>query len=449
VITGYRMIAMLLLSPVLCGMAIVRPFAGLIALVIMYYTRPDVWGPPWFRPQMWLTVAVGIGWIAQGRPIRFPPLLRVAAVIAALCFVNAAFAVDTRAVALDTALVILKLFVVMVFTVNLVDTPERAHSFLWANVVGMIYNLKAIYVEGLSSGGVSDDRVDVGVGQGGGANYIAMILAMTLPFLYMRILNGRGWERFLAISLAPLYVVGIVLTGSRGGFLSLGAVAMVMLFKSNRKGLGAAVLCAMLLLFVVVVPAESIARFKQGVGVEGERDRSAEGRIRLWVAAVEMFVEYPLLGVGLDNYQHLSPKYVGVYAGKGEHKYIPGVKGRGFVTHSTWFQMLAEGGILLSIPFFLMFPMAWSTLRKVARSGLSPPAGPVLREQALVLEGAFVGFVVSSTFGSHFKIDFMWWYFGAVAALWLIAKDQALREAARGGAKAARPAARRPVEAVP
>ena len=31
--------------------------------------------------------------------------------------------------------------------------------------------------------------------------------------------------------------------------------------------------------------------------------------------------------------------------------------------------------------------------------------------------------MVSSTFGSHFKIDFMWWYFGAIAALALISKD--------------------------
>jgi O-antigen ligase len=271
---------------------------------------------------------------------------------------------------------------------------------------------------------VSDDRVDVGVGQGGGANYIAMILTMTLPFLYMRTLNGRGWERWVGALLAFLYLIGIVLTGSRGGFLSLGAVALYMLFMSNRKVLGSAVLGLMLLVFAIIVPAESIDRFKQGVGVEGQRDTSAESRLKLWKAALQMFFEHPVLGVGLDNYQALSPRYVGVYAGRGEHPYVPGVKGRGFVTHSTWFQILAEGGVVLSVPFFLMFLMGWLALRRVRRMPMPQGTRDTVREQALVLEGVFVAFVVSSTFGSHFKIDFMWWYFGAIAALLLIAKEQ-------------------------
>jgi O-antigen ligase len=431
---------MFFISPILCLTALARPYIGLLSLVMMYYFRPPIWAAPtWFRPQMWLTAAIGIGWLAQARVIKFPPLMKMAAIIVLLCFFNAFFAVDDRKTSVDAAQIILKLVVVMLFTVNLVDTPKKFRWFLWANVLGMIYNLKAIFVQGFEGSSVSAERVDVGVGQGGGANYIAMILTMTLPFLYVRILNGRKWERWACAGLAAMYVMGIVVTGSRGGFLSLGAVVLYMLFRSNRKVLGAFILGCLLVIFAILIPTQSVERFKQGVGVEGQRDTSAESRIKLWKAAITMFLERPVLGVGLDNYQRISPRYVGVFASKGELKYEPGMKGRGFVTHSTWFQTLAEGGLLIAIPFFLMFLVTAVTLRRVRRAPLPPGVREFYGESALVLEGIFVAFVVSSTFGSHFKIDFMWWYFGAVAALKLLADAQvrSLFAAARGERRAA------------
>jgi hypothetical protein len=63
------------------------------------------------------------------------------------------------------------------------------------------------------------------------------------------------------------------------------------------------------------------------------------------------------------------------------------------------------------------------------------------------LQGIFIAFIVSSTFGSHFKIDFMWWYFGAAGALQLITESevrkvalQRRREAALAASEPAEPA---------
>ena len=179
------------------------------------------------------------------------------------------------------------------------------------------------------------------------------------------------------------------------------------------------------MIFVLCIPEREVERFNQGIGVEGQRDRSAESRLQLWSAAWTMFQEHPMTGVGLDNFQILSPRYAGFSArGKGEVKYEPGkAVGRGFVAHSTWFQMLAEGGLIVSIPFFLMFPVAFLTLRGVKKRSRGPPGGQELVQQAVALEGALIAFMVSSTFGSNFKIDFMWWYFGGIAALGLISKS--------------------------
>jgi O-antigen ligase len=417
--TSVRLIFMLLISPVICGVALVKPFIGLCGLVFMYYFRPDVWNPPgWYRPQLWYTIAVGVGWIVHLKNVRFPPLIIVATLVVTLTYVTAPFAIADTVVAEKTSLIVLKLATIMLFTVNLVDTPKKLHWFLWANIAGMVYNLKAIFQHGFSGG--LEDRVDVAVGQGGGANYLAMILTMSIPFLYMRVLNARGTERLIAIVLTPLYLFAVVLTGSRAGFISLAAVCLYLLFRSNKKLLGTGVIACLTILFVILLPESFVDRFNQGLGIEGKRDRSAESRIMLWRAAVTMFQEHPLKGVGIENFQSLSPRYSGFFASKGETPYEPGKVGRGYVAHSTWLQMLAEGGLLISVPFFLLFVMVFVITRRVKKAPFPDPLQRELAERAVTFEGMFIAFIISSTFGSHFKIDFMWWYLGAVAALAVI-----------------------------
>jgi O-antigen ligase len=421
---GLRLIAMLLISPVICATALLRPFVGLCLLVIMYYFRPDVYeAPAWFRPQLWYTIAVGVGWLTHLKGLKFPPLLALAYLVVGLFWLLSPLAEGNPDVARASAGVVFKLVIVMMFTVNLVDTPRKMHWFLWSNIIGMVYNLKAIIL----GGGGEHQRVDVAVGQGGGANYIGMVMAMSVPWLYMRVLNAKGIERLCAIGLAPLYILAIVLTGSRAGFLSLGAVGLYMLFRSNKKLIGSAVLAVFAVIFVLVIPEHEVERFNQGLGVEGKRDRSAESRLQLWQAAIRMFDEHPITGVGLDNYAIFSPRYAGFSArGKGEIAYEPGMSvGKGFVTHSTWFQMLAEGGLVVGVPFFLMFPVAFLTLRGVKKRAKRFRGGAEVFQQAVALEGALIAFMVSSTFGSHFKIDFMWWYLGAVAALGIVARQLA------------------------
>ena len=164
--------------------------------------------------------------------------------------------------------------------------PQKMHWFLWANVIGMVYNLKAILLGGLTG----NERVDVAVGQGGGANYIAMIMSMSLPFLYLRVLNAKGFERFVAIVLRRLYVFAIV----RHRFARRlpeppRAVGLYLLFRSNRKLLGArsSWRASRSSSSLVDPRARASSASTRGSGVEGKRDRSAESRLQLWSAAMD------------------------------------------------------------------------------------------------------------------------------------------------------------------
>jgi O-antigen ligase len=162
---------------------------------------------------------------------------------------------------------------------------------------------------------------------------------------------------------------------------------------------------------------------KQGIGPAEQRDFAAQSRILLWKASWTMFRQNPVLGKGLDNYQLLSPQYVGFYAGPTPRRYTPGSTGPGFVAHSTWFQALGEGGIVMSIPLFALFPMAFYFLWRARRVALKPPWRQEFYVLSIAMAGLWIAFCVASTFGSLLKIDFLWWYMGLTAAIHLTARD--------------------------
>lgn len=423
-----RFAFMLVTTPTACGIALWRPFWGLICLVFLYYFRPEVWNAPtWFRPIFWITVAVAVGWATRERVFRWHPLMSLSIAVLIGHLASSMTAVDDPNRALDCTITLSKLIVVQFLAIQLVDTPKKVSLYLWANVLGMIWNTKTVLYLGLTGAGVTEDmRVDVGVGQGGGANYLAMIFVMFLPILIMKFQNGSRRERTLSIMLLPLMTLCVVFTGSRSGFIGVGAVMLHQLFRSNRKVLGFVSIVVMAVVGYLFTPDSHWDRFQQGVGTEDKRrDFAAQSRLLLWKAGMQMWRDYPILGVGPDNFTSLSPQYAGFYAGREAERYTPGVKKAGMVAHNTWVQTLAEGGIISAFPFLMMFFLVFYYLRKSRR--IVPKHWPEYREfylNSVIIEGMFIAFVVCAFFGSYIKIDFLWWHMGVVSALVLMAESR-------------------------
>ncbi len=353
-----RFIFMILYTPTACAVSIARPFYGLLMLVFLYYFRPDIWNAPnWFRPILWITIAVAIGWGLRVRNFRFHPIMAVSLLVLLGTIASSMFASGNREVALAGTWILTKLIVVQFLTLQLVDTPQKVRQFVWANVFGMLWNLKSIIVIGVRGGDV--ERVNVAVGQGGGANYLALVLIMSMPFLAMRFQNGMRREKLFISVLFPFYILGAVFTGSRGGILQLIAVMGFLVLKSNKKLVSMSIATMAGIIVLLFLPQKQWDRLRQGMGPEEKRDFAAQSRILLWKAGWTMFREDPILGKGMDNFSILSPRYTGFYGGRSPKKYTPGSTGKGFVAHSTWFQTLGEGGMAVSLPYFALFPMAF------------------------------------------------------------------------------------------
>ena len=147
----------------------------------------------------------------------------------------------------------------------------------------------------------------------GHPNLLAAYLVMALPLIVHNGMQALKRERrpaaLLCGAIAVASVVAVVLTLSRGGWLALGATALVMGFgwgwlaekgavrKGVLIGLGALVTCAVL--FFVLVPLGVLGT----VADRGGQFADAGGRQYIWKAAWEIFQDRPALGSGVDTFQ--------------------------------------------------------------------------------------------------------------------------------------------------
>ena len=174
----------------------------------------------------------------------------------------------------------------------------------------------------------------------GDGNDLAWSLAICLPFIiYLYFVAKRGLSRLAFIGAGLIFVLGIILTGSRGAFLSLIGALGYMVFNSRRKAASIAAVVVIGLGALALAPDSYIDRI-QSIG-SYEEDSSALGRIMAWKAAMRMAVGDPL-GVGAGNF---NTAYGRVYRPQqpDERIYAPM---RWISPHSIYFLVLGEYGII-------------------------------------------------------------------------------------------------------
>ncbi|MCK9531709.1 MAG: O-antigen ligase family protein [Gammaproteobacteria bacterium] len=224
-------------------------------------------------------------------------------------------------------------------------------------------------------------------------NDLALVLVACLPFAAVRVFATQGKRRWAFLALTAVFAVGVLATGSRGGFLGLMAVTGFLLFKEMpvRGRFGFAAKIAVLLLVGSVALAlthdtvwqriASLANLEQDYNISSDR-----GRLAIWGRALHTISERPW-GVGLMAFAAAE----GVGGGNYQE------------AHNALIQVAAELGLLgllVYVGFYL------NAFRSLARRYETPPgsAGPPdllsheLMTQAVALRAALVGFFVTSFF---------------------------------------------------
>jgi hypothetical protein len=258
--------------------------------------------------------------------------------------------------------------------------PTLRHIMWTLAIVGGVMGSMAIYQEltgnydqqfgGImqrnTSYGYEDQGLDDGVvrerekvrvahragGPLGGPNRCAQILLTMLPLslLLVWIEKSRN-AKLLAAAFSALTLAGVLLTYSRGGFVSLvGLVLLLFLFGYLRVRQLIVGAVAVFFLLVAIAPGY-IARIESVTGLsritseaqveKKQGDSTIRGRLTEMLAAFNVFLDYPILGVGPGQY---SPYYSLEYMANPEiqFRHIESTRR----AHILYFELAAETGIV-------------------------------------------------------------------------------------------------------
>ncbi len=282
-----------------------------------------------------------------------------------------------------------KYLAAFVVAANVLDTRRRIrHAMAAVALATLIPALGAItsyiagehLVEGTRAGWL---------GVFGNPNFLAYHLVVSTPLaLALRDATPagphRGLVRFGWILTVGVFAAAILLTGSRGGALGLGAVLLFWLVRALARGRVAIGAAAAVIVALLMTPASPLSRAETRSTLSGEVDASAQGRIDAWRTATRIVYDRPILGVGAGAF---LPAY---------EAYAPGDAGEARTTHNSFAMIAAELGLPALTLFCLALLGAMLGLGRVARSAPPRPAS-----LARGLQTAVFGFVVCSLTGGY------------------------------------------------
>lgn len=219
-------------------------------------------------------------------------------------------------------------------------------------------------------------------------NDLALIMMFPLAFALARVVYRRSMmEGVLAAASVAIILSAIIFTQSRGAIIGLLAIFAVLLhqrYKSAVQGLVVVVIAGALL-----VTAMGIGSRSAGVVDEDGVDESSQHRLDAWKTAINMVAARPLTGIGISNFPDLYYSYTNYW------------HNRSVAVHSTWFQVLAELGV---IGFGIFVAMIWTSFKINAHSLnllRQSRAPPVLISTAVGLQAALAGTCAAGTFLSQ------------------------------------------------
>jgi O-antigen ligase len=180
------------------------------------------------------------------------------------------------------------------------------------------------------------------------AGFLEIVALMTLSLaLFARI---RGWLRLPMFYLGGAAVVGILITGSRGGYLSIGAglVGLIIFSLIYFLRLVARRFTLPILLggAAVAIGIIAMSYFAGGNNLVSNRLGSIVDpknmRVLLWHSAVKQFESSPVFGTGSGTFLIYGRKFRD-----------PFVQNDPIYTHNDYLQLLAEYGLTGEILFFV------------------------------------------------------------------------------------------------
>jgi O-antigen ligase len=259
-------------------------------------------------------------------------------------------------------------FVVVLTTLR---SPRDVAIIAIAFIVGSVISVAFGIANGALSAAAESANETVAQGRltgGGGDPNVQAAGFIVAMFLCAGLwsLAAKGRTRIALLLAFVTVTVGFFATQSRGGLLSLAFAAiagLVLLPRQRKRLLGLAGAAGVGLGIVSAVNPAAIARMTDvGGGTSGRSD--------LWTVAWKIFTDHPWVGIGLENFQTVEPRYT---LRSGELTRVDLVAETPHLVHNVYLQLLTETGVV-GFALFLVVILgslraSWLAARRFDASG--------------------------------------------------------------------------------
>jgi len=351
-----------------------------------------------------------IGWIYKLARKKSKGVLRTPLDLPIIIFVIIGFISTFNSLILKQSLIAMPVVTVVIFlSYYLVFSNITDKKFLKKFVLAMILGGTIIAYFGIyerSMEGIKQSYVTL-INPNILAGYLILIIPIVSSLLFYAPKGSK--KALLAFSFITM-VICLILTRSRAGWLALVGAMIFLVIIEKRKRLAIGLTLVLIVVTSILIPSVRIRL----VTIFDLNSLVNEERIYGAKSALQMIKDYPLTGVGVNNFYHVYPQYQ-----------LPEAREHLIHAHNIFLQIGAEMGLFgLAVFLWLLikvFKVGWKTLKKIKE-------GDYLRALVIGLLGSLVAFLVNQQFDYIWVKASLFIFFWVLLAILLVIRNIALKE---------------------
>jgi O-antigen ligase len=393
---------------VLAMVGLIRPFIGLLGLLIVMELQPGELYPQLapFHLERIVAATLLVSFLIHGQKLRFPPPTRwfLAFYGSMILSVPLAF---WRANAASTCVSFLETVVFILFVTALLTTEERIRWFTVTYVLlvdwlggSALWN----YAHGVWFVTMHIERANGITSSAGDPDTLAATLLFSIPLCLVLISRSNPmWMRAIGAGSIGIFLVTIVDTGSRAVAAGLVMLALLLVFRKPKNLIYLPILVALSPVIWMVIPQQYKARYETMTHLKS--DDSYQNRVLSWEGGIAMFESNPVTGIGAGDYTYANGM-----------KYWPGTGRKHWLNaHSLYFKMLGELGLVGVVAFggylFCVFRLNFQLQRE-----LSALKASQFLQQLLPMSNIIFILLLFDGYAAHNLYRDTWYVIGAMIA---------------------------------
>jgi len=293
-------------------------------------------------------------------------------------------------------IVMMKIWVFTFLMTRTINTTKKFNWFIIVNLIGIGF----LSIWGFQQHFLGNVRLEeVGGGNYASSNSLAAAVVQFVP-VFVALSFVKKWRYKIILLLVSITMIGvIVFTESRAAFVGAAIAGLILMLRSKKSF--QFVIITLLIIGAFYYVAINVAGYTERVSPGSMEKEKYSERVILWKAAWNIAKDHPVTGVGLQNFQFYSARYIKEELGAERVSFSRGD------AHNTFLLILAEGGFgaffLLLLMIFIFFKDIRS-LRKIFNNNSE------YTHLLIGIEAGMVAFLFANMFHSMAYMENFYWF---------------------------------------